>query len=70
LSSRLRKRALIVRERVDGRSHALSLSEAGRAMTRRVQQAMAEHEAELLSRIPASQRRALLDALRALGGQS
>jgi DNA-binding MarR family transcriptional regulator len=67
LTSRLGRRALIVRQRVDGRSQALRLSPAGRATTRQVQQIMAAHEAELLARVPASQRRALLHALRMLG---
>jgi DNA-binding MarR family transcriptional regulator len=66
LAMRLRRRALVVREAVDGRSRALLLTAAGRAMTRRVRRTMAEHEAELLSRVPRAQRRALLGALWAL----
>jgi DNA-binding MarR family transcriptional regulator len=69
LAARLQRRHLIVRERVNGRSHGLHLSEAGRRLARQAGQAMSEHEAQLLSRIPEAQRAAFLAALQALWTQ-
>jgi len=71
LISRLAKRGLIERQRVDGRSHGLVLSRSGRTLTARVKKTIAEHEERLVCKIPAAQRRSFLAALLALqeGGQ-
>lgn len=66
LVSRLEGRRLIAREAVDGRSHGLALTAAGRALTARAKKAIAAHEAALLKRIPAAQRNAFLKGLRAI----
>jgi len=70
LAARLTRRALIVRERVDGRSHGLKLSESGRRLTQRARAVMEAFEAsEILERIPASQRAVFVSALRALASK-
>jgi DNA-binding MarR family transcriptional regulator len=66
LISRLAERDLIERQPVDGRSHGLILSRAGRALIPRIKSAFAEHEDALMKDIPASQRRAFVAALRAM----
>jgi DNA-binding MarR family transcriptional regulator len=66
LISRLAERDLIERQPVDGRSHGLVLSRAGRALIPRIKNAFAEHEEALMRKIPATQRRALVAALRAM----
>jgi DNA-binding MarR family transcriptional regulator len=66
LVSRLEDRDLIEREPVDGRSHGLTLSEAGRALTLRVKKTIVAHEEEILCRIPASHRAAFMAGLHAL----
>ena len=66
LVSRLEDRDLIEREPVDGRSHGLTLSEAGRVLTLRAKKTIVAHEEEILSRIPASQRAAFLAGLHAI----
>jgi DNA-binding MarR family transcriptional regulator len=66
LTARLINRDLIVRERVDGRSQGLSLSSVGRQLTKKAQQAMTEHEASLLAKIPPAYHKAFLMALLAL----
>jgi DNA-binding MarR family transcriptional regulator len=66
LISRLAERDLIERQPVDGRSHGLVLSRAGRALIPRIKSAFAEHEQALMKAIPASQRRAFVAALRAM----
>lgn len=66
LVGRLANRELIERQPVDGRSHALTLSQTGRSLATRVRKTFKEHEEELLSRIPATQRAAFLAALHAL----
>jgi DNA-binding MarR family transcriptional regulator len=66
LVSRLAERDLIERQPVDGRSHGLVLSRAGRALIPRIKSAFAEHEEALMRAIPASQRRAFVAALRAM----
>lgn len=66
LVSRLAKRGLIERLPVDGRSHGLVLSRAGRALIPRIKSAFAEHEETLMRDIPASQRRAFVAALHAV----
>lgn len=70
LAARLTRRELIVRKRVDGRSHSLELSESGRRLTQKARAVMEAFEAsEILARIPASQRSAFVNALRALASQ-
>ena len=66
LISRLAERGLIDRQPVDGRSHGLVLSRAGRALIPRIQSAFAAHEAALVKDIPVTQRRAFVAALRAM----
>lgn len=66
LVSRLEKRELVERRRVDGRSHGLQLTAAGRALNLRAKKAMKSHEDQLLARIPADTRAAFLTALQAL----
>lgn len=66
LAARLAARELIVRERVDGRSHGLKLSESGRRLTQRARGIVEAFETDLLERIPTSQRAAFVSALRAL----
>lgn len=66
LASRLQARSLIVRERVDGRSQGLRLTDTGRKLAARARRAMVEHEARLLAPLSAAQRKAFLAALGAL----
>jgi DNA-binding MarR family transcriptional regulator len=66
LTSRLEQRDLIEREPMDGRSHGLTLSSTGRALTRRIKKLVDEHEASLLQRIPTKQRDTFLAALQSL----
>lgn len=66
LAARLSERALIVREPVDGRSHGLTLSEAGRRLAQNTRRVIEELEADLLARIPAVHRAAFLSALTSL----
>lgn len=66
LTARLAARDLIVREAAGGRSHGLTLSDAGRRLTKRAQRIVAELETELMDRIPVAQRAAFLRTLKAL----
>jgi DNA-binding MarR family transcriptional regulator len=66
LIARLEKRELVEREPVDGRSHGLTLTEAGRTLGLRARKAMKSQEDELLAKIPASRRSAFLATLHAL----
>jgi DNA-binding MarR family transcriptional regulator len=66
LIGRLEKRELLERQPVDGRSHGLALTVAGRALTLRARKATKAHEEELLTRIPANLRSAFLSTLQAL----
>ncbi len=66
LVSRFADRELIERQPVDGRSHGLALTSTGRGVTAKVKKAVAAHEEELLSKIPAAQRKIFLAALRTL----
>jgi DNA-binding MarR family transcriptional regulator len=66
LVSRLAARDLIERQPVDKRSHGLVLTRSGRSLAEKIKKAFAEHEAELLAKIPAPQRAAFFSALRAL----
>jgi DNA-binding MarR family transcriptional regulator len=66
LVSRLEKRELVERQPVDGRSHGLELSAAGRALCVRAKKVMKSHEDNLLARIPQAQRAAFVSTLQAL----
>jgi DNA-binding MarR family transcriptional regulator len=66
LISRIAARKLIERQPVDGRSHGLILTRTGRALIPKIKSAIAEHEAELIGRVPASHRPILVEGLRAL----
>jgi DNA-binding MarR family transcriptional regulator len=66
LVSRLADRDLVERQPVDGRSHGLALTSTGKSVTTKVKKTVAVHEEELLSKIPAAQRKAFLAALRTL----
>jgi len=66
LVSRLAQRDLIERQPLDKRSHGLILSRTGRNLTTKVKKVFADHEADLLTRIPASQRAVFLSSLRSL----
>jgi DNA-binding MarR family transcriptional regulator len=66
LVSRLEKRELVERRPVDGRSHGLQLTAAGRALNLRAKKTMQAHEDQLMARIPADTRAAFLTALQAL----
>jgi DNA-binding MarR family transcriptional regulator len=66
LVSRLEKRGLIARERVDGRSHGLVLTARGQTLADRIRRIMNTHEAALIAKVPTSQRAAFMAALRAL----
>ena len=66
LTARLVARDLIVRESAGGRSHGLTLSDAGARLTRKARRIVGELENELLERIPAAQRAVFLRTLKAL----
>src|ERR1700719_4744504 len=66
LVSRLADRDLVERRPVDGRSHGLLLTGTGRRMTAKIKTIVAEHEADLLARIPKAQRESFFAGLRAL----
>jgi DNA-binding MarR family transcriptional regulator len=66
LVSRLEKRELVERQPVDGRSHGLELSAAGRALCVRAKKVMKSHEDNLLARIPQAQRASFVSILQAL----
>ena len=66
LVSRLARRDLIERQPLDKRSHGLVLSRTGRSLTSKLKKVFAEHEADLLTKIPASQRAVFFSSLRSL----
>lgn len=66
LVGRLEERELVERRPVDGRSHGLQLTAAGRALNLQAKKTMKSHEEQLLARIPADTRAAFLTALQAL----
>jgi DNA-binding MarR family transcriptional regulator len=66
LIGRLEARELVARQPIDGRSHALSLSRAGRALLAQVQKIIAAHEQALWNRIPAADRATFMRVLRAI----
>ena len=65
---RLRRRGLIGRRRVDGRSRALELSADGLALLAEVRAVVSAHEAALLRRVPKALRPMVLPILLALWG--
>ena len=66
LISRIAARKLIERQPVDGRSHGLILTRTGRALIPKIKSAIAQHEAELIGRVPVSHRPIVVEGLRAL----
>jgi DNA-binding MarR family transcriptional regulator len=66
----LLKRSLIEREPVDGRSQALTLSSAGRALCARAKLVTKEHEQRLFGSLSASARNRLISQLRELWDHS
>jgi DNA-binding MarR family transcriptional regulator len=66
LTGALLKRELIVREAVDGRSHALTLSGAGRSLCARAKRVTQEHETRLFGALTANAKRRLIAQLREL----
>jgi DNA-binding MarR family transcriptional regulator len=66
LVARLAALKLVERRPVDGRSHGLCVTGVGRSLTLKARNEMNAHEAELLSKIPASQRKPFLACLHAL----
>lgn len=66
LVSRLADRGLLERLPVDGRSHGLALTRSGSKLTGKAKKAAVDHEQELLSKIPESQRDTFLAILRSL----
>jgi|SRR5450631_222703 DNA-binding MarR family transcriptional regulator len=66
LVSRLADRDLVERRPLDRRSHGLVLTGTGRRMTAKIKKIFAEHEADLLARIPKAQRETFISGLRAL----
>ena len=66
LASRLHKRHLLARVRIDGRSHGLRLTDSGMAFVRRIEKIVTAYEADLLERIPAAHRAGFVAGVRAL----
>jgi len=66
LVSGLADRKLVERQPIDGRSYGLVLTDSGTSITIKAKRAVAIHEEELLARIPATQRKAVVAALRKL----
>jgi len=64
--ARLAERGWIEKRRVDGRSSGLFLTSTGRSVLTRTRAVVAEHEAELIRRVPAKLRAAVLPILMAL----
>jgi DNA-binding MarR family transcriptional regulator len=63
---RLRRRALVERRRVDGRSQALALTGGGRSALSRARAVVDAYETALLTRVPKALRPAVLPILLAL----
>jgi DNA-binding MarR family transcriptional regulator len=66
LVSGLADRKLVKRQPIDGRSYGLVLTDSGTSIAAKSRRAVATHEEELLARIPATQRKSFLAALRKL----
>jgi DNA-binding MarR family transcriptional regulator len=67
--SRLRRRGLIERRQVDGRSHALGLTGSGRALLAKARTVVDGYERDLLNRVPKELRPTVLPILFALWGR-
>ncbi len=70
LVSRLADRDLLERQPVDGRSHGLTLTKSGTLVTENVKATVAEHEEELLARLPVEERKVFLSILRSLWSEN
>jgi len=70
LVARLEGRGLLVRERVDGRSQALSLSATGKTIFARASSIVGAFEASLLKRVPADLRPYAVPILQYLWGEA
>jgi DNA-binding MarR family transcriptional regulator len=66
LVSRLADRELVERQPINGRSYGLVLTSSGARIAARAMRAVITHEEELLKRIPATRRKALVADLRTL----
>lgn len=66
LAGRLARLGLVRKHPVDGRSHGLTLTARGQAMTLRIDRVIEQHETDLAARIPAAQLATFLSCLRAL----
>lgn len=66
LIGKLFKRNLMHRERVDGRSHGLTLTETGLQLNERMSKVVRQCEAALVAKIPRTHRKAFLQALQAI----
>jgi DNA-binding MarR family transcriptional regulator len=66
LIARLERRELLEREPVDGRSHGLELTAAGRALSLGIKKVMKVHESALMAKIPVAHRAVFLATLQAL----
>lgn len=64
--ARHEQRGLLVRRALDGRTQALALSPAGRALLARARRIMAAHEKALLARVPEELRPSVMPLLHAL----
>lgn len=64
--TRLEKRGLLDRRRLDGRTNGLHLTAEGERIATLVRAAMDAHEAELIAKVPAAYRDAFVPALLAL----
>jgi DNA-binding MarR family transcriptional regulator len=64
--SRLERRGLVDRTKVDGRSQALRLTAAGRAMLAKARRVIGSFEASLMNRVPEKMRPMVLPILMAL----
>ncbi len=64
--ARLQRRGLVDRTKVDGRSQALRLTAAGRAMLAKARRVVGSFEASLLERVPEKMRPMVLPILLAL----
>lgn len=63
---RLEEEGFLARERLDGKSHAVALTVAGRDLHDRIADVVAGFESALIERIPEEHRKHLLPALQAL----
>lgn len=66
LIGRLDDRGLIERIRFDGRSHGLDLTAEGKALAQQTYTVVEAHEADLINRLPESQRDSFVAALNSL----